>query len=255
MATKDNNQKHIHDGHRARMKDKILSGGLSALPDHELLETILFFSIPRQNTNEQAHALLDHFGSMEGVVNADVAELSRVSGIKDQSALLLSLIGESIRRIARDACKEPTTYENEDQIIRFMQHRFIGDQVEKIYLLLFDNSLKLLECTCISEGTVNQASISPSVIVKHALLKNASAVMLAHNHPNGVAIPSNEDIEATQLLRELLDALNIQLIDHVLFAKDRYVSVVHYYPEEPPRFVTDSFYRAYTERQQRNKNK
>lgn len=244
--------KNVHDGHRARMKEKILSGGAAALPDHELLETLLFYCIPRVNTNEQAHGLLDYFGSVESIVNATPEELSNVSGIKKESSILICLIGELIRRIARDACREPTSYDKMDKVIQYMQHRFIGDQVEKIYLLLFDNGMKLIECTCISEGTVNQAQFIPSSIVSHAVLKKASAVMLAHNHPGGVAIPSGEDIEATEFLRRLLDMLDIYFIDHILFAGDRYVSVLNYYPEEPPLKVNDSFYEAYLER---NKDK
>lgn len=238
--------KNIHKGHRKRMRDRyiIAKEGMS---DHELLEMLLYYAIPRSNTNETAHHLLDYFGSLEGVVNADVNELRLIDGVGEKAAVLLTLLGESIRRIARQSCEMPKNYNKTQAIITYIEHLFVGETVEKLYLLLFDNGLKMLNCVCLNEGIVNLVRVEPRTILEHAMRQNASAVVLAHNHPGGVAVPSSDDITCTHQLQTLLHTMGVELLEHFVFAGNRYLPILNC-PDSAPMPVENSFYSSYAAR-------
>lgn len=206
----------LHEGHRERMRNKFLSSDADQLPTHELLEILLFYSIPRQNTNEIAHQLLERFGSLENVLFADEAELTQNVGIKQNSATLLRLCGEILRRVMMERKENtPISYTYRD-VVDYLRRLYVGVTVERVYLMLFDNAMRLLDCVLLSNGTVNRAQIIPRDIIRHAIIKNATGVILAHNHPSGLALPSGEDIENTHRLNELLGAVDITLIEHMV---------------------------------------
>lgn len=232
-----------HDGHRKRMRERFLHAPTS-FSDHEVLEMLLYHAIPRSNTNETAHHLLDRFGSLEGVLNADVRELRRMDGVGPTAALMLTLMGETFRRIARKACKAPKSYRQTKELIAYMQHLFVGETTEKLYLLLYDNSLNLLNCVCLNEGAVNCVQVSPRTIMENVVHENASAIVLAHNHPNGIAVPSSDDIEATKNLKIALGKIQIELLEHFVFAGDRYLPILND-PYGSPAQVENSFYATY----------
>lgn len=244
--------KNVHAGHRKRMKERYLASK-HGFSDHEILEMLLYYAIPRSNTNETAHLLLDYFGSLEGVVNADVKELSSIDGVGQNAAMLLSMLGDVIRRIARESCEAPKSYNKTQAIITYIQHLFVGETVEKLYLLLFDNGLKMLGCVCLSEGIVNLVHVEPRTIMEHTIRHNASAVVLAHNHPNGVAVPSVDDIESTKQLRTMLGKLKIELLEHFVFAGDRYLPILNCADGAPAR-VENSFYSTYAKRHDTEKD-
>ena len=215
-----------HDGHRERLRRQFLDHGLEALRDYEVLELLLFYAIPRSDTNPIAHALLEHFGSLAQVLEAPAAELEKGKGIKTKAATFLSLMNQLGRYYLVNRSQKnvilPTIEKCGDYLISY----FYGRRNEAVYLLCLDAKCKVLCCKSLGEGSVNSAGISVRRIVETALGVGATTVVLAHNHPSGIALPSPEDIQTTYRVAAALNAVEIALADHIVVADDDYVSMV-----------------------------
>ena len=216
----------IHKGHRERLKQRFLEEGLDNFTDIQVLELLLFFAIPVKDTNPLAHALLDHFGSLSQVLEADVEELKKVPGIKDHAATLLALVTQLCRYYQVSSAQQNQVLTTLEDCGRYLVPRFFGRTKETVFLLCLDAKCKVLCCKEIGEGSVNSASISARKVVETALAANATTVVLAHNHPSGIAVPSNEDIQTTQRIAAALYAVEIHLADHIVVAEGDYVSMV-----------------------------
>lgn len=215
----------IHDGHRQRLKKRFLEEGLDNFTDIQVLELLLFFSVPRKDTNPIAHALLDHFGSLSQVLEASPEELKKVKDVGDTSALLLSLINDVSRYYQVDRTQREKILPTVQACGEYMVPYFFGRQVETVFLLCLDAKCKVLCCKEVGEGSVNSAGISVRKIVETALGTNATTVVLAHNHPSGIALPSNEDVLTTRRIAAALNAVEIHLADHIVVADGDYVSM------------------------------
>ena len=216
----------IHKGHRERLKQRFLEDGLDNFTDIQVLELLLFYAIPQRDTNPIAHALLNHFGSLSGVLDADVAELKKVPGISDHSATLLALVTELCRYYQVDSAQRVEILTTLDACGAYLVPRFFGRTRETVFLLCLDAKCKVLCCKEVGEGSVNSASISVRKIVETALAANATTVILAHNHPSGVAVPSGEDAQTTRRIAAALSAVEVHLADHIIVADGDYVSMV-----------------------------
>ena len=216
----------LHMGHRERMKRKFLQYGIDGMEEHEILEILLFYSLPRIDTNELGHILLEQFGSLAGVLNADYEELIKVPGIKENTATLLKLSLGIARKYAISSQKAEEHYDTIEKIGNYLVNMYVGVNVERVYLMLFDNSLKLLDCCWITDGTINATSLLPRVLIEKALNKRASSVVLAHNHPFGMAIPSGDDIAMTHRMDSAFELVGINMLDHIIVAGEKYASVM-----------------------------
>ena len=216
----------IHKDHRKRLKNRYLENGLDSFTDIQMLELLLFYAIPRRDTNPIAHALLNRFGSLSQVLEAGVEELQKVEGVGPEAALFLHLIPDAGRYYMVDKAMHSKVLTTIDQCGQYLLPFFIGRQVETVFLLCMDAKCKVLCCKEIGEGSVNSAGISIRKIVETALAANATTVVLAHNHPSGIAIPSGEDVQTTHRIADALRAVEIHLVDHIVVADDDYVSMV-----------------------------
>lgn len=216
----------IHKGHRERLKARFLEEGLDNFTDIQVLELLLFYSIPQKDTNPVAHALLERFGSLSRVLEADVEELKKVPGISDHSATLLHLVTEVGRYYQVDCAQRVEVLTTLDACGNYLVPHFFGRNRETVFLLCLDAKCKVLGCKEVGEGSVNSASISVRKIVETALSANATTVILAHNHPSGVAVPSAEDFLTTKRIYAALDAMEIHLADHIIVAEGDYVSMI-----------------------------
>ena len=216
----------IHKGHRDRLKKRFLEEGLDNFTDIQVLELLLFYVIPRRDTNPIAHALLNRFGSLTQVLEADVEELKKVEGIGQEAAIFLSLIPASGRYYMVDKAMQCKVLRTIDQCGEYLLPYFFGRKVETVFLLCLDAKCKVLCCKIVGEGSVNSAGISIRKIVETALGSNATSVVLAHNHPSGIAVPSVEDVQTTHRIAAALRAVEVHLADHIVVADDDYVSMV-----------------------------
>ncbi len=216
----------IHKGHRERLKQQFLERGLENFTDIQVLELLLFYAIPQKDTNPIAHALLDHFGRLSNVLDADVEELKKIPGISDHSATLLALVTQLCRYYQVDSAQKMEILTNLEECGAYLVPRFFGRTEEVVFLLCLDAKCKVLCCKEVGQGSVNSASISIRKIVETALASNATTVVLAHNHPSGVAVPSNEDVLTTRRVAAALSAVEVHLADHVVVAEGDYVSMV-----------------------------
>ena len=216
----------IHEGHRQRLKQRFLEEGLDKFTDIQVLELLLFYCIPRKDTNPIAHALLSHFGSLSQVLEAPAAELAKVPGISENAATFLHLITEVGRFYLVDRESRAAILQTIEDCARYLMPFFFGRRNETVFLLCLDAKCKVLCCREIGEGSVNSAGISVRKIVETALGINATTVVLAHNHPSGIAIPSGEDVQTTRRIAAALSAVDIHLADHIVVADSDYVSMV-----------------------------
>ena len=214
-----------HEGHRQRMKERFRQEGLDNFTEVQVLELLLFSCIPRRDTNPIAHDLLEKFGSLSQVLYASPEELAKVKGISENTALFLHMITEIGRYYLVNRTIQTTILPTIDKCGEYLVPFFFGRTVETVFLLCLDAKCKVLCCKEIGEGSVNSAGISVRKIVETALGVNASTVVLAHNHPSGLAIPSPEDIQATRRVAMALQAVEIELADHIVVADDDYVSL------------------------------
>lgn len=216
----------VHKGHRQRLKSRFLETGLDSFTDVQALELLLFYAIPQKDTNPIAHALLDRFGSLSQVLDADVEELEKVSGISDHAATLLRLVTELGRFYQVDSAQRTEALTSLDACGAYLVPRFFGRKVETVFLLCLDAKCKVLCCREIGEGSVNAASISVRKVVEAALSSGATTVVLAHNHPSGVALPSADDVQTTRRVAAALSAVEVKLIDHIVVAEGDFISMV-----------------------------
>lgn len=216
----------IHKNHRKRLKARFLEQGLDNFTDYQVLELLLFFAIPQGDTNGLAHELINHFGSLSRVLEADYEELKKIPGIGDHSATLLALVTDLCRYYQVDCAKRVEVLTTLDACGAYLVPRFFGRTNETVFLLCLDAKCKVLDCKEVGEGSVNSASISIRKIVEIALSTNATTVILAHNHPSGVAVPSAEDIQTTRRVAAALSTVEVHLADHIVVAEGDYVSMV-----------------------------
>lgn len=216
----------IHDGHRAHMRRRFLEGGLEQFADHEALELLLYYAIPRRDTNPIAHALMDRYGSLSSVLAAPAEDLQKVDGIGEHAAVLLKLVPRlcSKARLA-DAERQDLILNSAPRAGAYLMERFDGERNEVIYQLCLDRKGKLLACKKLGDGNIASAALDVRKLVENAILHSASSVVLAHNHPSGFAAPSPEDYAATDRAKVALDTIGVVLEDHIIVADRDFVSL------------------------------
>ena len=216
----------IHDGHRSRLRERFLEEGLEHFSSHQVLELLLFYCIPRRDTNEIACNLMKRFGSFSAVLEAPVSELKKVSGMGDGAATFLSMILEVERYYNTDHNKKPKFMCSAEDYGRYLMGKLNNKRNEEVYMMCLDAKQKMISCREVGEGCTNYASVPIRRIVETALADNAVTVILTHNHPSGLAIPSPEDIHTTHRLAAALSTVDIILADHIIVADGDYISLV-----------------------------
>jgi len=214
----------MHTDHRKRVRKRFEQQGLDAFEEHQVLEMLLFYTIQRKDTNEIAHRLIERFGNLVNVLQAPIDDLKEIEGIGHESALYLNFIGSSYRyfRIRQASiAKEPNEGHNWPE---YLKAKFQGCKNEEVHLLCFDAKGKMTNCVKLEEGDICSVKMPVRKLLKTAMAENAVSVILAHNHPGGFAVPSGEDVEATNRLAKMLQDIQVHLIDHIVVVDEEHIS-------------------------------
>ena len=207
-----------HSSHRARMYKRAEETGLESFAEHELLEYLLFFAIPRRDTNQLAHALIDHFGGFAQVLEASEDSLKEVPGIGAASARLIHSILPMFNAYARSKQGKVRYLKDDKAIQEYFRNLFTGVSHEILYMAALDDRCRLLRTIKLGEGLSNTVEASRAQVVAKAVEAKATGVILAHNHPGGVAVASEADIVATVAIMNSLITVNIPVLDHIIVA-------------------------------------
>lgn len=212
-------QVHKHHGHRERVRARFQKNGLENFQPHEILELLLFYALPRVDTNPIAHDLIDEFHSLSGVLDADIQDLKQIKGISENAAVFLKLLPEVFQQYQFDKVREHTALDTTKKLCEYITAKLCSAVEEKVILLCLDEHLHLLHCETISTGTAQSVILDTHRIVECAIRMRSHRIVLAHNHPQGNACFSDADLFATQQLRRILDSMQIQLIDHIVLGR------------------------------------
>ncbi len=223
-------EKNIHSGHRKRVKANVIKNGFSQLEEHKLLELMLFYSIPREDTNELAHKLIDHFGSFGEVFKADIDQLKRVDGVGDNTAVMIAAMGETFSRISKAKPPKKRVYKTTEDLKELAVALLQGENNEKVYLICFDVKKNLKRYTVISEGDEVSSEINMKEIIKNLVDSDSSIAVLAHNHPTSSAEPSAFDIDSTRMVCVTLRKIGYALADHIIVGENGTAYSMHLDP-------------------------
>lgn len=214
----------LHNGHRQRLKKRFLHEGLQNFEDHEILQLILFYAIPMKDTNELAYLLLDKYGSLSKVVEADPKDLVKIDGISEHSAILLNILPQFYIRYKTDRGKEKICLDTSKKSGEFIGNLYYGISYEVVYILCLDVQHNLIHYEILHEGTIDEALIYPRLVVESALRHKAHSIILSHNHPGGTFDISEADIAATNKISSALRTIDIDVMDHIIITGDKYIS-------------------------------
>lgn len=214
-----------HEGHRQRMRTRVEQYGLESLAPHEVLEYLLYITNARRDTNDIAHALLERFGSFTGVLEASEEELCSVAGIGPASARMLHLLPEVSRYYEHDRTSTEGALTTTEQLVTYLKPRFAGARQEKVLLLSLDSRSRVKGVCWLKEGNSRMVGLEVKDVVSAALRGGTESVVLCHNHPNGVPLPSREDLAATENIVRALGLVKIRLRDHIIIAENEYFSM------------------------------
>jgi len=212
------------EGHRARMRTRLLTAGPESVADHELLEMVLFLALPRRDTKPIARALLGRFGSFANAVAAPVGDLRGVEGLGDAGVAALKTIQAAALRLVRADIQDRPLLSSWDRLLDYLTASMARERVEQFRVLYLDNKNRLIADEVQARGTINHTPVYPREVVKRALELHAAAIILAHNHPSGDPAPSRDDIAMTQEMVRAAEALGVVLHDHVIVGNGRTVS-------------------------------
>ena len=214
----------IHKNHRERMRTRFAEHGLDNFADHEILELLLFYTIPRGDVNPLAHELLEEFGSLANVLEAAPQDLQKVKGMGPASANFLHMLPQVFRRYQTSKLKG-VVCNNTEKIAEYLKGYYVGRPRAQLTIVLLDNSCKIIRVCDIGEGSASSVKINMRKLVQCVLQYNAAEVVLAHNHPRGRCMPSRADIMQTRNVRELLSKIDVRLVDHIIIAEDKWTSL------------------------------
>ena len=218
----------IHDGHRSRMRERFRKEGLDGFAPHEVLELLLFYGRARGDVNPIAHALIDHFGTLKGVLEASTEQLLTVPGVGEETATMISMILPMFRRYCADMMTDAKRICNRADAQSYGLGLLAGRRSEALYVISLSADHQVLGRRLIAEGSINEVNAYPRVVAEAALNHNAHSVILCHNHPGGVVTPSQADVMTTRMLRQLLAGLSVNLLDHIIIAGDQAYSMLQH---------------------------
>ena len=210
-----------HEEHRRRVRKEFLANGFSdATPPHKIIEMLLFYSIPRKDTNKIAHALLNRFGSISGVVNATPTELMSVDGIGENSIALIKLLIPVFRHYKSSSVEKGNAPASMNSICDYIMAKYIGFTKEIFAVTSFNAKGEIVGFDTLNSGDVAYVGLSTRNIVEKVLERKATSVVISHNHPTGNALPSPSDVETTKRIAALLATLGITLLDHIIVSNE-----------------------------------
>ena len=218
-------KQNLNAGHRGRLREEFIKSKEDALPDYKILEMLLFYGIPRKDTRLIAKTLLDTFGSIPGVLEADITDLKSVSGMTANAACLIKLILPLAKRYLESKNSDERTLHSFDEIGSFVVEQYFAAKGEKAILVCMNRVGKVLGVKTLAEGDFDSAGISIRTIIEHILQTKATSVVLAHNHPSGIALPSKEDVCVTRQISDALKAISVNFLDHIIVSGNDYVSM------------------------------
>ena len=215
----------VHDGHRERVRKRFLENDLNGFADHEALELLLYYAIPQGDVNPLAHDLMDRFGSLSGVLSAPTELLTQTKGVGERTAVLLRLAPLIAQRARLSDLEREMALNTREHVGAYLLELFSLERSETVYQLCLDGKGKFLSCRRLGEGSVSAVTVDIRRVVQNAILSSASSVILAHNHPSGIALPSEDDRADTDQVRAALAAINVRLDDHIIVADRDFVSL------------------------------
>ena len=214
-----------HGGHRERMRKRFIKGGLDVFADHEIIEMLLYYGIPRQNTNKIAHKIYKEFGSLHELFDASPQQIMHRTGITENSAVLFSIVPHLFKRYSYGKWDRRIVFASSKELGEYAKIPFIGKTHECFYMLCFNKKYELKGLEMLEEGTLDTVELHPRKIVELALINKASYVVLAHNHPSGCKEFSTTDFDATINIMQLLKPFNIVVADHIVVTGEGYLSM------------------------------
>lgn len=221
---KSKKEKNVHAGHRERMRQKFLENGLATFYEHEILEFLLFYVHSRANTNEIGHELIDTFGSLKGVLDAEYDDLLQVKGVGQRGATLIKFLPELLKAYNSSMCANESL-RTVDERCRFFHKQLMFETQEVVILACLNDKLHLQRCIEIGRGVPDHVQIDNQKLLRAAIHSKCNCVMLAHNHPKGIANPSYEDVRVTDSIATFLKTVNIDLVDHIIVGDGKAISM------------------------------
>lgn len=222
------NEKGIHEGHKERLRRKFCKNdNFSVLEDHEIIEMMLNYADVRRDQNKTAHNLIKRFGSIRGVLDASRADLEKVEGVGKSIATYILMIRQLFAEYNRDVSQVDSARVPQMELTDYIKSLFDGINKETIYMLCVNAKGKIINVHLIGSGTATGVLLDQREVLSIALASDANGVIFAHNHPMGLAVPSEEDIVSTKSIEKYLKGLDIQMIDHFIVAQDNCISIKH----------------------------
>ena len=210
----------VHKHHRQRVKDKFLAHGLASFCEHELLEILLFYCIPNGDTNNLAHQLIQHFGSLKAVMAADYDQLRNFPGLGNHSASFITFLRMFSIEYHKLTHKDSLKLNNVEETKEFCIGLFTNVKKEQLLLVGLDNTLTVKDVHILSEGTTGVVEVNMRRLAELVIQKNYGSVLITHNHPDGICLPSRADRDTTVSMVQHLTALGVRLVDHVVVGND-----------------------------------
>ncbi|MEA4816863.1 MAG: DNA repair protein RadC [Lachnospiraceae bacterium] len=216
--------KNVHDGHRKRMRERCIKDGAGVFEDHQLVEMLLYYSIPRKDTNEIAHNIISKCGSLSNIIYSNPKDLINKYSLTENQAILFNIIGEILKRCSMESNAGKPTLSNNIEAGEYVYALLRYEKQECFYVICLDAKNRVINTSLISEGTANTAHVYPKSVVETVLRHNATNVIFAHNHPSGGLRPSFNDIDLTNELSKIMKFLDINVVDHIIVAENSYFS-------------------------------
>jgi DNA repair protein RadC len=212
------------EGHRLRMRRRLLKAGPDSLADHEMLEMILFIALPRRDTKPIARELLTRFRTFGGVIAAPVAEILAVGGLGEAGAAALKLVQAACLRTMRQEVMSGPVLSTWDRLTDYLTAAMGHERTEQFRVLFLDGRNRLIADEVQGQGTINHAPAYPREVVRRCLELHATAVILAHNHPSGEPTPSREDVALTADIARAASVMGITVHDHIIVGRGKWLS-------------------------------
>lgn len=219
----------IHKNHRERMRKRYIEeGGFSSFEDHQVLEFLLFYCVPRMDTNGLAHRLINEYGGFGNLMDADPIDIMNRCGVGENTAILINMIPQLARLYFKLHIDIKEALDTSRKIGEYARSLLAGRRNECFFCICLDVKRRVIGTALIAEGSVSHAEVYPRNIAECAMKFNASGLVLAHNHPSGDILPSESDINTTRVIKKALDFLDVEVVDHIIIGADRYFSFIEH---------------------------